>query len=98
MLRGGLKPHTAGRLVQEYGRGLVNIKIDGGRLLLTLPEPQFREPTEANLAAVADGLGVSVADVQRAAIIDVGPSGSRSSSRAAMPSSRSHLTWASSRR
>src|SRR5215472_10638932 len=73
MLHGGLKPHTAGRLVQECGRGLVNIKIDGGRLLLALPEPQFREPTEANLAAVADGLGVSVADVQRAAIMDVGP-------------------------
>jgi predicted PhzF superfamily epimerase YddE/YHI9 len=29
--------------------------------------------TEANLAAVADGLGVSEANVQRAAIIDVGP-------------------------
>ena len=73
MLRGGLKPNTPGRLVQECGRGLVNIKIDGGRLLLALPEPQFREPTEANLAAVADGLGVSVAEVRRAAIIDVGP-------------------------
>ena len=28
MLRGGLKPNTPGRLVQECGRGLVNIKID----------------------------------------------------------------------
>src|SRR5262249_52791266 len=73
MWRGRLNPPSAGRLVQECGRGLVNIKIDSGRLLLALPEPQFREPTEANLAAVADGLGVSVADVQRAAIMDVGP-------------------------
>jgi PhzF family phenazine biosynthesis protein len=42
-------------------------------LLLALPEPQFREPTKSHLGAVADGLGVSAADVQRAAIIDVGP-------------------------
>jgi PhzF family phenazine biosynthesis protein len=73
MLRGGLKPQTSGRLMQECGKGIVDIKVDGDRLFLALPEPQFREPTKANLAAVADGLGVSVADVQRAAIIDVGP-------------------------
>jgi predicted PhzF superfamily epimerase YddE/YHI9 len=42
-------------------------------LLFELPEPEFRELTKSHLAAVADGLGVSAADVQRAAIIDVGP-------------------------
>jgi PhzF family phenazine biosynthesis protein len=73
VLRRGFKPRTAGRLVQECGKGLVDIKIDGERLLLALPEPQFREPTKSHLDAVADGLGVSGADVQRAAIIDVGP-------------------------
>jgi PhzF family phenazine biosynthesis protein len=73
VLRRGFKPRTAGRLVQECGKGLVDIKIDGERLLLALPEPQFREPTKSHLDAVADGLGVSEADVQRAAIIDVGP-------------------------
>jgi PhzF family phenazine biosynthesis protein len=73
VLHRGLKPHTSGRLVQECGKGLVDIKIDGDRLFLALPEPQFREPAKSNLAAVADGLGVSSADVQSAAIIDVGP-------------------------
>ena len=73
VLRRGLKPRITGRLVQECGKGLVEIKIDSERLLLALPEPQFREPTKSHLAAVADGLGVSTADVQRAAIIDVGP-------------------------
>ena len=73
VLRRGFKPRTAGRLVQECGKGLVDIKIDADRLLLALPEPQFREPTKSHLDAVADGLGVSGADVQRAAIIDVGP-------------------------
>ena len=73
VLRHGLKPQAAGRLVQECGKGLVDIKIDSERLLLALPEPQFREPTLSQRAAVADGLGVMPADIQRAAIIDVGP-------------------------
>src|SRR5205814_6686625 len=73
VLRHGLKPRAAGRLVQECGKGLVDIKIDGERLLLALPEPQFREPTLSQLAAVADALGVTATDIQRAAIIDVGP-------------------------
>ena len=73
VLRHGLKPRAAGHLVQECGKGLVHIKIDGERLLLALPEPQFREPTPPQIAAVAEGLGVMTADIQRAAIIDVGP-------------------------
>jgi PhzF family phenazine biosynthesis protein len=59
--------------VQQCGKGLVDIKIDGELLLLALPEPQFREPTLSQLAAVAEGLGVMTDDIQREAIIDVGP-------------------------
>jgi PhzF family phenazine biosynthesis protein len=73
VLRHGLKPQVAHRLVQECGKGLVEIKIDGERLLLALPEPQFSEPARSDLAAIADGLGVMASDIQRAAIIDVGP-------------------------
>ena len=73
VLRHGLKPKVDGRLVQECGKGLVDIKIDGERLLLALPEPQFREPSASQVAAVASGLGVKTADIQRASIIDVGP-------------------------
>ena len=69
----GHKPRTSGRLVQECGKGLVEIKVDGERLLLALPEPQFREPTKPDLAAAADALGITATGVQRAAIIDVGP-------------------------
>ena len=97
MLRGGLKPHTSGRLVQECGKGLVDIKIDGERLL-ALPEPRFREPTTSNLTAVAEALGITATDIQRAAIIDVGPSGSLSNSRAAMPSEHLLQKWVGSRR
>ena len=61
-LRHGLKPRTPGRLVQECGKGLVDIRVDDERLLLALPAPQFREPT-----------GPQAADIRRASIIDVGP-------------------------
>jgi len=73
LLRHGLKPRASGHLVQQCGKGPVDIKIDGELLLLALPEPQFREPTRSQLAAVAEGLGVMTDDIQRAAIIDVGP-------------------------
>ena len=73
VLRHGLKPKTTGRLVQECGKGLVDIKLDGERLFLALPEPQFREPSASQVAAAAEGLGVKTADIQRASIIDVGP-------------------------
>jgi PhzF family phenazine biosynthesis protein len=73
VLRHGLKPRAAGNLVQECAKGLIDIKIDGERLFLALPEPHLREPTSPQVAAVAEGLGVMTAQIQRAAIIDVGP-------------------------
>ena len=73
VLRHGLKGKTAGRLVQECGKGLVDIKIEGDRLFLALPEPRFREPSASQVAAVAEALGVKTADIQRASIVDVGP-------------------------
>src|SRR5260370_31647173 len=73
VLRHGRKPRAAGRLVQQCGKGLVDITIDRERLLLALPEPHFREPTQPQVAAVADGLRIMAADIHRAAIIDVRP-------------------------
>lgn len=73
VLRHGLEPRAKGRLVQQCGKGLIDIRIDGERLFLALPEPQFREPTQPHLAAVADGLGVVPSEIRRAAIVDVGP-------------------------
>src|SRR5262249_20867172 len=73
VLRQVLNAKTAGRLVQECGKGVVDIKVDDERLLLALPEPQFREPTGSQVTAVAGALGVAAADVRRASIVDVGP-------------------------
>jgi PhzF family phenazine biosynthesis protein len=69
----GLKPRIAGRLVQECGKGLVEISIDGERLFLALPAPRFSDPSSAHVSQVADALGIAPAAIRRAAIIDVGP-------------------------
>lgn len=72
-LRHGLKPKTNGRLLQECGKGLIEIALDGERLFLALPVANFREPDGPQLARVADALGVAVSDMRSAAIVDVGP-------------------------
>ncbi|MBV9551980.1 MAG: PhzF family phenazine biosynthesis protein, partial [Alphaproteobacteria bacterium] len=72
-LRYGHQPRTAGRLVQQCAKGLIDIKIDGERLLLALPEPRFAEPEPARVAEVAAALGVPPATVARASSVDVGP-------------------------
>ena len=40
VLRNGFEPRVPGRLVQECGKGLVDIAIEGERLFLALPEPR----------------------------------------------------------
>ena len=73
VLRHRRKPRTPRRLVQECGKGLIDILVEGERLFLALPEPQFREPTSEAVAAVADGLGIVASEIRRASIVDVGP-------------------------
>jgi PhzF family phenazine biosynthesis protein len=73
LLRHGLVPKHAGRLVQECGKGLVQLRVDGERLFLALPTPAFRAPDESQLAEAAAALGVAATQIQRAAIVDVGP-------------------------
>jgi PhzF family phenazine biosynthesis protein len=73
VLRGGLRPRTPGRLVQECGRGLVTLRAEGERLFFELPEPSLRDPTVEEWAAAAGALGISPDEVAAAAVIDVGP-------------------------
>src|SRR6202007_2480969 len=56
VLRRGLKPRTPGRLVQECGKGLVSLRVEGDRLFLALPVPAFREPSAEHVGRVADAL------------------------------------------
>jgi PhzF family phenazine biosynthesis protein len=73
LLRHGLVPRRTGRLVQECGKGLVELRVKGERLFLALPAPAFRTPDAGAIAQAAAALGLPTAAVERAAIIDVGP-------------------------
>lgn len=73
LLRHGLVPKRAGHLVQECGKGLVQLRVDGERLFLALPTPAFRTPAESQRAEAAAALGVAATQIQRATIVDVGP-------------------------
>lgn len=73
VLRGGLRPRAPGRLVQECGKGLVNLRVEGERIFFELPEPSLRDPTVEEWAGAADALGISAEEVVAGAVIDVGP-------------------------
>lgn len=73
VLRGGLRPRTPGRLVQECARGLVNIRVEGERIFFELPEPTLRDLDAGQTAEAAAALGVAPDEVLAAAVIDVGP-------------------------
>src|SRR5262245_18253055 len=73
VLRHGRVPKRAGRLVQECGKGLVDIRIEAERIFLGLPAPAFTAPAPGTCEAAAAALGIAAADVRAAAIVDVGP-------------------------
>jgi PhzF family phenazine biosynthesis protein len=72
VLKHGLAPKTSGRLMQECGRGLVPLRLDGERLFLMLPKPVLRELPAAEIAPLAAALGVPVDALGATAIVDVG--------------------------
>ncbi len=72
VLRNGLKPKSAGRLVQECGKGLVRLEIEGGRLFLALPTPALSDVPESQINALAAALGIAANSVRAKATINVG--------------------------
>lgn len=73
VLSAGLRPKTQGRLLQQCGKGLVPVRVEGERLFFELPEPSMREIGAERLKALADALGISPQAVGVNALIDVGP-------------------------
>ena len=71
-LRHGLRPKTSGLLVQECGKGLVTLSIDGERLFLALPTPALRDVVAPGPGELAAAVGLSADRVRASAIIDVG--------------------------
>ena len=73
VLASGLAPKTAGRLVQECGKGLVEIAIDGEELFFAVPAVNVRPPEPAQLARAAEACGLAAGAIVRSAIVDMGP-------------------------
>jgi PhzF family phenazine biosynthesis protein len=73
MLRTGYVTKRAGVLIQECGKGLIEIRIDDGGLFFRLPAPVFETADARQVANAAAALRIAPAAVERAAIIDVGP-------------------------
>ena len=73
VLRAGLRPRTPGRLIQECGKGLITLRVEGERIFFELPRPSLRDPSVEEWAAAAGALGISPEEVVAGAVIDVGP-------------------------
>jgi PhzF family phenazine biosynthesis protein len=69
----GRATHNSGRIIQECGKGLIEIRIDGEQLFFRLPQPVFTSADEGLLARAAEALGIRRTDIERAAVVDVGP-------------------------
>jgi PhzF family phenazine biosynthesis protein len=72
VLEDGLRPKREGRLVQECGQGLVELRLEGDKIFFELPEPSFATPGDAERAAVVAALGVEPGAVLSATAVDVG--------------------------
>ena len=73
-LQQGGQPRAAGRVVQECGVGLVTLRQDGDRLAFAAPPLRRSGPLdEADVARIAQGLGVARSDILHHAWCDNGP-------------------------
>ena len=74
VLRDGRTAKTPGRLVQECGKGLVQIESDGERgLFFALPRPRFIDEGDRLQPDLAHALGVSPSTLRSVTTVDVGP-------------------------
>lgn len=73
-LASGGTPTAPGRLVQECGVGLVELRESGGRWSFAAPDlRRYEAPDDATLARATDALGLDPADVVDASWLDNGP-------------------------
>lgn len=72
-LQAGGQPRQAGRVVQECGVGLVALQRDGARLAFAAPPSRRSAPAPAQLARVAQALGLRPESIRAAQVLDNGP-------------------------
>ena len=72
-LQAGGKPKAAGRIVQQCGVGLVQIRRDGERLAFSSPPLRRSAPSPTLLAKIAAALGLKAQQIVAAQLLDNGP-------------------------
>lgn len=72
-LAAGGVPKSAGRIVQQCAKGLIDIRQDGARLAFAAPPVQISEPSPTVLAQVGQALGIEATQIRRARLLDNGP-------------------------
>ena len=71
-LEAGGRPHSAQRVVQECGVGLVQLRREPGRLAFAAPALQHSAPATELLARVTGALGLAAGQVVAARLLDNG--------------------------
>ena len=72
-LQAGGTPRASGHIVQECGVGLVHIRREGSRLAFAAPPLRRSAPGPAQLAQVAQALGLKSQQIIAAQLLDNGP-------------------------
>jgi PhzF family phenazine biosynthesis protein len=72
-LQSGGTPRSPGRVKQECGVGLVQIRNDGSRLAFAAPPLKRNAPGPAQLAEISQALGLKASQILAAQLLDNGP-------------------------
>jgi PhzF family phenazine biosynthesis protein len=72
-LQAGGTPRSPGRVIQECGVGLVQIRNEGSRLAFAAPHLKRNAPDPAQLTAIAQALGLKASQILAAQLLDNGP-------------------------
>ena len=72
-LQAGGTPRSPGRVIQECGVGLVQIRNDGSRLAFAAPPFKRSAPGPAQLSEIAQALGLKASQILTAQLLDNGP-------------------------
>jgi PhzF family phenazine biosynthesis protein len=72
-LQAGGTPRSPGRVIQECGVGLVQIRNDGSRLAFAAPPLKRSAPGPTQLSEIAQALGLKASQILTAQLLDNGP-------------------------
>lgn len=69
LLEHGLKPKKGGQLIQQCGKGLIELKLEGRHIHFALPEPSL---LDCDNKEAAEALGIEEKAILQSSLVDVG--------------------------